>query len=107
MNYANIYYFKKINGIGGTEQFLYEIAKKYKDYDITIVYDEIDEDQYKRLSKLVRCIQHQKGHKIKCNKAFFNFNIDAIDDIEANQYFLLPMLVMKILDINHLLKMKS
>ena len=26
----NLFYFRKINKIGGTEQFLYEIAKKYK-----------------------------------------------------------------------------
>ena len=38
----NLFYFRKINAIGGTEQFLYEIAKKYNDYDITVLYDEAD-----------------------------------------------------------------
>ena len=77
----NIFYFKKISKIGGTEQFLYEIAKKYKDWDITIVYDEADESQIERLEKFVRCKRHYYGEKIYCERAFFNFNIDAIDDI--------------------------
>ena len=85
--YSNIFYFKKIWPIGGTEQFLYEIAKKYKDYDITVVYDTIDPYQLERLKKLVRCKKHRKGEIIRCNKAFFNFNTEIIDEVEANQYY--------------------
>ena len=87
MIYSNIYYFKKISAIGGTEQFLYEIAKKYHEYDITIFYDDADASQLKRLKKYLRCRKHIKGEKIKCDKAFFNFNIDMIDDVEANEYY--------------------
>lgn len=83
----NIFYFNCINKIGGTEQFLYEIAKKYKDYDITIFYDTCDEWQLKRLKKFVRCIKRRKGDKIVCKKAFFNFNINMIDDVEAEEYY--------------------
>lgn len=85
--YANIFYFKRICKIGGTEQFLYEIAKKYKDYDITIFYDEADINQLIRLRKLVRCRKHKKGEIVKCNKAFFNFNLDMIDDVDAEEYY--------------------
>ena len=87
MKYANIFYFRKINKIGGTEQFLYEVAKKYKDYDITIFYDQADEIQLQRLRKLVRCKKRIKGEIVKCNKVFFNFNLDMIDDIEAEEYY--------------------
>lgn len=83
MIYSNIFYFKKITKIGGTEQFLYEIAKKYKDWDITVFFDEADTFQLRRLKKYVRCKKRKKGEKITCNRAFFNFNIDAIDDIES------------------------
>ena len=83
----NIFYFKRISAIGGTEQFLYEIAKKYHKYDITVFFDDADPKQIKRLRKLVRCVKHQKGQKVVCNKAFFNFNIDMIDDVEANDYY--------------------
>lgn len=83
--YKNIFYFKSINKIGGTEQYLYEIAKKYHKYDITIFYDRIDTYQLKRLRKLVRCRQRIKGEKIKCEKAFYNYNIDMIEDVEAKE----------------------
>lgn len=87
MIYSSIFYFKKISKIGGTEQFLYEIAKKYKDWDITVFFDEADKNQLKRLKQLVRCKKRIKGEKIMCKKAFFNFNIDAIDDIESTENY--------------------
>lgn len=82
----NIFYFKHINSIGGTEAFLWEIAKKYSDLDIIIFYDSADEFQLQRLQQLVRCKKHIAGEKVKCKKAFFNFNIDMIDDVEAEEY---------------------
>lgn len=83
----NLFYFKKISKIGGTEQFLYEIAKKYSDYDITIFYDEADINQLKRLRKYVRCKRRIKGKKVTCERAFFNFNIDMIDDVESTENY--------------------
>lgn len=83
----NIFYFKKICAIGGTEQFLYEIAKKYNKYDITVYYDEADKYQLQRLRKYVRCRKHIKGEIVKCEKAFFNFNLDMINDVEAKEYY--------------------
>lgn len=82
----NIFYFKIISKIGGTEQFLYEIAKKYHDWDITVYYDSADLLQLRRLKKFIRCRQHKKGELVQCEKAFFNFNIDMIDDVEAKEY---------------------
>lgn len=71
----------------GTEVYLWEIAKKYYKYDITIFYDEADSFQLERLRKLVRCKKRKKGEVVKCKKAFFNFNTDMIDDIEAEEYY--------------------
>lgn len=87
MIYSNVFYFKRICAIGGTEQFLYEIAKKYYMYDITVFYDEADIYQLARLRKYVRCRRRKPGEKIKCKKAFLNFNIDIIDDIEAEEIY--------------------
>lgn len=77
----NLFYFRSINKLGGTEQFLYEIAKKYHIYDITVVFDEADEDQLNRLRRFVRCRKRVIGQKYECEKAFLNFNIDIIDDL--------------------------
>lgn len=82
----NIFYFYKINEIGGIETFFYYLAKKYKNYDITIYYQEGSNEQIKRLRKYVRVKQYQ-GERIKCDKAFFNFNLDIIDNVEAKEYY--------------------
>ena len=84
--FANLYYFRVISRIGGTEQFLYELAKKYHQYDITILYDEADFEQLMRLRKLVRCVHRQIGQKYYAKKAFYNFNIEAIEQIEAKEH---------------------
>ena len=83
--YQNVFYFRVINSIGGIESFFYYLAKKYKNYDITIFYQIGDYEQIKRLSKYVR-VKKYTGDKIKCNKIFFNFNLDIIDNVEADEY---------------------
>lgn len=84
----NVFYFRRICQIGGTEQFLYEIAKKYHLWDITIYFDEADKWQLNRLRKYVRCIRRIPGERVKCDKAFLNFNIDMINDLDCdNIYF--------------------
>lgn len=81
----NIFYFKDINAIGGVETFLYNIANKYHDFDITVIYKTGDKKQIERLSKYVRCVKYT-GQHIKCKKAFLNYTIDIIDNIEADEY---------------------
>lgn len=83
--YKNIFYFYHINAIGGIETFFYNIAKKYNDYDIVIYYKTGDEEQIKRLKQFIR-VKKYNGEKIKCNKAFFNFNLDIIDNVDAKEY---------------------
>lgn len=81
----NIFYFYRINAIGGIETFFYNIAKKYQDWDITIYYQVGDDKQIERLKKYVR-VKKYNGEKIICDKAFFNFNLDIIDNVEAKEY---------------------
>ena len=85
-HYSNIYYFRRISRIGGTEQFLYEMAKKYHKYDLMILYDSADFDQLMRLRKLVPCVRRKQGEIYYAEKAFYNFNIDAIDQIVAKEH---------------------
>lgn len=87
MYFKNIYYFSYINSIGGIETFFYNLAKKYKDYDLAIVYRNGDSKQLNRLSKYVKCIKFD-NQSFSCEKAFFNFNTDIIDFIEAKEYVL-------------------
>lgn len=81
----NIFYFRVINAIGGIESFFYYLAQKYQDWDITIYYEVGDPAQIKRLKQYVR-VKKYNGELIKCDKAFFNFNLDIIDNVEAKEY---------------------
>ena len=64
---------------------MYELARKYQDRDLTIIYSSGDEKQIRRLRKYVRCKRYD-GKPIKCDRAFFNYATDIIDNIEANEY---------------------
>jgi len=82
----NIFYYYDIKKIGGIESFFYYLAKKYKDWDITIYYTIADAAQVERLSKYVRVQQYQ-GEEIECEKAFLNFRYkDIINNIHAKEY---------------------
>ena len=84
--YTNIFYFDHLNKIGGVETFFYEIAKKYCDNDITVFYSYGDLKQIQRLKKYIRVIKYT-GQNIKCKKAFFNYSLKPIDNIEAERYY--------------------
>lgn len=84
--YENVFYFDRINKIGGVETFFFEIAKKYCDRDITIFYSYGDLDQIYRLKKYVR-VKRYRGEKIKCKKVFFNYSLAPINNIQAEQYY--------------------
>jgi glycosyltransferase involved in cell wall biosynthesis len=82
----NVFYFWHINIIGGIETFFYEMVKKYSDdHDITIVYRTGDEEQIRRLKKYVR-VKKYNGETLECEKCFFNFNLDIIDNVKAKEY---------------------
>ena len=85
IEYKNIIYFSNINKIGGVESFLYYLAKKYQDNDITILYSTGDINQIQRLKQFVR-VRKFNGEKIKCEKAFLNYNFDIISNIDAKEY---------------------
>lgn len=83
--YKNIFYFAGLNSIGGVETFLFYLARKYQDWDIAVIYKQGDEEQVKRLRQYVRVIQF-RGQRIECERAFFNYNTDIIDYVDADEY---------------------
>lgn len=85
----NVFYQYNLNIIGGIETFLYELARLCSENkrDLTIVYMIGDENQIRRLRKYCKCISYQEIEKpIKCKRAFFNYALDIIDSIEAEEY---------------------
>ena len=86
--YVNVFYFKQLNSIGGIETFFWQLGKKYgKEFDITVFYQIGDAEQVKRLSEYVRVKKYRTGQKIRCKRAFLCFNLDIIDNIEADEYW--------------------
>ena len=87
--YYNVFYQTHINIIGGVETFLYELARLANDNnrDLTIVYKTGDKAQIERLKKYCRCVALKDIEKpIICERAFFNYGIDAINQFQAKEY---------------------
>lgn len=85
----NVFYQLHINGIGGIETFLYELARLSFENkrDLTIVYRTGDPIQIARIRKFCRIVSLAEIEKpIKCHRAFFNYAVDAIDLFEADEY---------------------
>lgn len=87
--WKNVFYFYRIMPIGGIETFYYQLAKRFYDHDITIVYRDGDPAQIRRLKRYVRVVKFKEGDIIRCDKVFFNFNLDIIDSVQANEYNIL------------------
>lgn len=83
----NAFFFNHIMALGGTESFLYYLAKKYKDRNITVYYRTGDIDQLNRLRKYVE-VKRYNDEKIKCKKAIFNYTLEAIENVSADEYIM-------------------
>ena len=81
----NVFYVSNFNTIGGVETYIYELARKYSDYDITVIYKTGSKEQLKRLQPYVRVLKYN-GEPIECDKAFFNYETDIINKIKAKEY---------------------
>lgn len=83
---GNVFTVINLNSIGGGESFLFYLVKKYAMRDLTIFYKQGDIRQIERLKRYARCIRYT-GQKIRCKKAFFNYNQAFKDNIIADEYY--------------------
>lgn len=65
-----VLYAKHIYAIGGIESWLYYVAKRYNEGQITVLYDTADSNQLDRLEKVVNCIEYT-GQEFHCNKLIY------------------------------------
>lgn len=86
IEHANIFYMPYLNVIGGTEQFIYEIAKKYNKYDIAVIYKTANEKQLQRLKRLIPTYKYSGIEKIKCINLFCNYATDICKSVDAKHY---------------------
>lgn len=87
IEHANIIYMPTISELGGIETWVYEMVKKYKNYDIAVVSKRCDETQAKRIRQYCRLYIYN-NEQIKCKVALINYDQSIIDyiDMEADIY---------------------
>ena len=87
IKHTNIFYCKDISEIGGVETWVYELVKKFKDYDIAVVYKTGNIKQLRRIRKYCKTYKHDK-QMINCKVAIINYDTSIIDYIceEAKIY---------------------
>mgnify|MGYP003309392878 CR=1 FL=1 len=79
----NVFYFKKINSIGGVESWFWYLSQIYK--DMVVYYKEADPEQIKRLAQNIK-VRKFNEQKIKCDNFFCCYNPDILDYVEAKMY---------------------
>lgn len=85
MVYSNIFYIPKIKKVSGLTTWLLEIAKKYKNIDITIMYkEESDREQINNLKKYVR-VKRTNDEIIECNNLFITHYVKDTNQFNAKQ----------------------
>ena len=85
IEHDNILYIRDLSEIGGVETYIWEMAKKYQDLDIAVVYKTAHYTQLARLNNLCRTYQHT-NQKIKCKVAIINYDTSIIDYIDSSIY---------------------
>lgn len=78
IKHDNIIYVRDINPIGGVETYVYELVKKYHEYDIAVVCRTVAREQKKRLQKYCKVYQF-KNEPIECKVAIINWDTSIID----------------------------
>lgn len=85
--YNTILYYGNVCKIGGVETFFYEMARKYGDRDLTLLYKTGDPEQLHRLSQYIR-VKRWDGKPISCRQAIFGYSFEPrdLDLIQAEEY---------------------
>lgn len=78
-----IIFIEHINPIGGCEQWIYEIAKKYSyNHRITLLYRDANYKQLRRLNKKIRSVKYT-GQKIECDTWIYCYDTTLTDLVKA------------------------
>ena len=87
--YNNVFYYSRLMPIGGIETWLWNLGKKYgKTHDLVLFYSRADEAQLHRLQQVIRCIPWT-GQRIQCRRAFWCYDANIMDSVDAEEHILL------------------
>ena len=83
IKHDNIIYARNIHEIGGVETYVYELAKKYQDYDVAVVCKTIAPQQLERLKKFCRVYIHT-DEKIECKVIITNWDTSILEYVNSD-----------------------
>lgn len=83
IEHANIFYVREICPIGGVETYIYELVRKFKNYDIAVVCKAIDKEQKRRLKKYCHVYIHT-NQQINCKVIITNYDTSIIDYVNKD-----------------------
>lgn len=86
IKHDNIVYVREINPIGGVETYVYELVKKYRDYDIAVVCRKIDKNQKRRIQKYCKVYEF-KNEPIECKVCVINWDTSILDYVKAEKVY--------------------
>lgn len=91
IEHDNIIYMSDIPNVGGTSTYVLQLAKRYKDRDIGIVYKTAQYDMLLKLKKYCRCYELHPQDTIKCKVMIINFDSSVCKQVcdEAKIYMTL------------------
>jgi hypothetical protein len=77
IKHKNIVYIRDFSELGGVETFTYEMAKKYHDLDIAVIYKQAHVEQIRKVAKYCPIYKHT-DQKIECDVAIINYDTSII-----------------------------
>lgn len=85
--YDTILFYGHVCRIGGVETFFYEMARKYADRDLTLLYKSGDPEQLRRVAKYIR-VKRWDGKPVSCRQMIFGYSFDLrdLDLFRAEEY---------------------
>ena len=85
--YNTVLFYSHVCRIGGVETFFYELARKYGDRDLTLLYKSGDPEQLRRVAQYIR-VKRWDGQPISCRQAIFGYSWEPrdLDLIRAEEY---------------------
>lgn len=85
--YDTILFYGHVCRIGGVETFFYEMARKYADRDLTLLYKSGDPEQLRRVAEYIR-VKRWDGKPVSCRQMIFGYSFDLrdLDLFQAEEY---------------------
>ena len=88
IEHDNIIYMNDIPLIGGTTTYVLEMAKKYKDRDIAVVYKTVDPQILNKLIPYCKTYRLTDEDTIKCKVAIINYDSSVCEQIAEGKIYM-------------------